>query len=138
MLQTLAEDQAAPERLLLSLHFRRLAAINRDLADIEAAISVATHPFAAQRVLLTKIPDVDELIAAAIIAEIGIDMAAFGTAQCVAAWTDICPAIHESTGQPNPALMPSSSSASACLWLSCSLERRAGFTSFLALKVAEC
>jgi transposase len=113
MLRTLAEGQAASVRLLLSLHLRRLAAIDRDLADIEAAISVATRPFAAQRVLLTKILGVDELTAAAIIAEIGIDMAVFGTAQRLAAWTGICPANHESAGQPNPPLMPSSSSASA-------------------------
>jgi hypothetical protein len=37
-------------------------------------------PFAAQQALLVTIPDVDELTAAAIVAEIGVDMAAFSTA----------------------------------------------------------
>jgi len=102
MLQALADDQAAPaemadlakrrlrrkieqltlaldghlaehQRLMLSLHIRRLVEIDRDLAEIEAAISVAMRPFAAQCVLLTTIPGVDELTAAAIIAEIGVD-----------------------------------------------------------------
>jgi transposase len=42
---------------------------------------------------------VDELTAAAIIAEIGVDMAVFGTAQRLAAWVGICPANHESAGK---------------------------------------
>src|SRR4051812_7447079 len=39
------------------------------------------------------------LAAAAIIAEIGVDMSAFGTAQRLAAWAGICPANHESAGK---------------------------------------
>lgn len=128
MLQALADGQAAPaemadlakrrlrrkiaqltlaldghlaehQRLMLSLHIRRLIEIDRDLAEIEAAISVAMRPFAAQRVLLTTIPGVDELAAAAIIAEIGVDMTVFGTAQRLAAWAGVCPANHESAGK---------------------------------------
>ena len=45
------------------------------------------------------IPGVDALTAAAIIAEIGADMAAFGTAQRLAAWAGLCPANHESAGK---------------------------------------
>ncbi len=48
-----------------------------DLAEIEAAIGAAMRPFAAQQVHLTTIPGVDELTAASIIAEIGVDMSAF-------------------------------------------------------------
>lgn len=128
MLQALADGQAAPaemadlakrrlrrkidqltlaldghlaehQRLMLRLHIRRLVEIDRDLAEIEAAISVAMRPFAAQRVLLMTIPGVDELAAAAIIAEIGVDMTVFGTAQRLAAWAGVCPANHESAGK---------------------------------------
>ena len=53
------------------------------------------RPFAAQQALLVTIPGVDALTAAAIIAEIGIDMAAFGTARRLAAWAGLCPANHE-------------------------------------------
>ena len=60
------------------------------------------RPFAAQRVLLTTIPGVDELAAAAIIAEIGVDMTVFGTAQRLAAWAGVCPANHESAGKRKP------------------------------------
>ena len=45
------------------------------------------------------IPGVNALTAAAIIAEIGVDMAAFGTARRLAAWAGLCPANHESAGR---------------------------------------
>ena len=44
------------QRLLLGLHIRRLAAIDCDLAAIEAAISGAMRPFATQRAYLATIP----------------------------------------------------------------------------------
>src|SRR3712207_9435449 len=57
------------------------------------------RPFAAQQALLLTIPGVDALTAAAIIAEIGVDMAVFGTAQRLAAWAGLCPANHEGAGK---------------------------------------
>jgi transposase len=92
---SLAEHQ----RLLLRMHIRRLEEIGRDLAEVEAAITTAMRPFAAQQALLVTIPGVDALTAAAIVAEIGVDMAVFGTAQRLAAWAGLCPANHESAGK---------------------------------------
>ncbi len=92
---SLAEHQ----RLRLRMHIRRLEEIGRDLAEVEAAIAAAMRPFAAQQALLVTIPGVDALTAASIIAEIGVDMAAFGTAQRLAAWAGLCPANHESAGK---------------------------------------
>ena len=128
MLQALAEGRAAPDemadlakcrlrrkvdqfalaldgclaehhRLLLGLHIRRLSEIERDLAEIEAAIRAAMRPFAGQQACPATIPGVDELTAASIVAGIGVDMAAFGTAQRLAAWAGVCPANHESAGK---------------------------------------
>ena len=98
---TLALDGrlAAHRRFLLGLHIRRLEELGRDVAEVEAAIGAAMRPFAAQQALLLTIPGVDALTAAAIIAEIGVDMAAFGTAQRLAAWAGLCPANHESAGK---------------------------------------
>jgi transposase len=98
---TLALDGhlAEHQRFLLGLHIRRLEELGRDLAEVEAAIGAAMRPFAAQQALLLAIPGVDALTAAAIIAEIGVDMAAFGTAQRLAAWAGLCPANHESAGK---------------------------------------
>ncbi len=98
---TLALDGslALHQRLLLGMHIRRLEEIGRDVAEVEAAIAAAMRPFAAQQALLVTIPGVDALTAAAIVAEIGTDMAAFGTAQRLAAWAGLCPANHESAGK---------------------------------------
>ena len=90
---------AEHQRLLLGMHIRRLEEIGRDIAEVEAAISAAMRPSASQRALLVTIPGVDALTAAAIIAEIGVDMAAFGTARRLAAWAGLCPANHESAGR---------------------------------------
>ncbi len=77
------------QRLPLGLHIRRLAEINRDLAAIETAINDAMRPFAIQRACLATIPGVNGLLAATIVAEISIDMAAFGTAQRLVAWATL-------------------------------------------------
>ncbi|HEY0418911.1 MAG TPA: IS110 family transposase [Acetobacteraceae bacterium] len=86
---------AEHQRLLLGMHIRRLGEIDRDLAEVEAAIGTAMRPFAAQQALLVTIPGVDALTAATIVAEIGANMTAFGTAQRLAAWAGLCPANHE-------------------------------------------
>ena len=98
---TLALDGhlAEHQRLLLRMHIRRLDEIGRDIAEVEEAIGAAMHPFAAQQALLCTIPGVNELTAAAIIAEIGVDMEGFGTAQRLAAWAGVCPANHASAGK---------------------------------------
>jgi len=82
---SLAEHQ----RPLLRMHIRRLEEIGRDLAEVEAAIGAAMRPLAAQQALLVTIPGVDALTAAAIVAEIGVDMDVFGTAQRLAAWAEL-------------------------------------------------
>jgi transposase len=89
---------AEHQRRLLRLHLRRLEEIGRDLTEVEAAITAAMRPFAAQQALLMTIPGVNALTAA-IIAEIGVDMAGFGTARRLAAWAGVCPANHESAGK---------------------------------------
>jgi len=112
---------AEHQRLLLRMHIRRLEEIGRDLAEVEAAIGAAMRPFAAQQALLVTIPGVDALTAAAIVAEIGVDMAVFGTAQRLA-WTGLCPANHENAGKQtrrgtrkgNPSLKATLVTAAVC------------------------
>ena len=90
---------AEHQRLLLTMQIRRLEGIDRDLAEVEAAIAAAMRPFAAEQAMLVTIPGVDALTAAAIIAEIGVDMAVFGSAGRLAAWAGLCPTNHESAGK---------------------------------------
>ena len=86
-------------RYVLAFHLRRLAAIEQDLRTLDARIEERVQPFQAQRQLLQQIPGVDALIAATIIAEIGIDMSVFGNAMRLAAWAGVCPGNHQSAGK---------------------------------------
>ena len=86
-------------RFVLDLHLRRMAAIEADLAALDARIEAQMEPFRAQRALLRQIPGVDDRIAATIIAEIGIDMGVFGNAMRLASWAGVCPGNYESAGR---------------------------------------
>ncbi len=125
MLEALAEHKAAPaelargklrrkreplawalegrmtehHRYVLAFHLRRLAAIEEDVRALDARIEEQARPFQAQQLLLQQIPGVDALVAATIIAEIGIDMSVFGNARRLAAWAGVCPGHHESAGR---------------------------------------
>lgn len=86
-------------RFLLGLQIRRLEQMEADIGLLEARVREKLGPFREQVELLTTIPGVGELVAAAIIAEIGVDMSVFGTAARLAAWAGVCPANHESAGK---------------------------------------
>jgi len=86
-------------RYLLAFHLRRVEAIEADLRDLDQRIAEKAQPYQAQRRLLRQIPGVDDRIAVAIIAEIGIDMTVFGNAKRLAAWAGVCPGNHESAGK---------------------------------------
>ena len=86
-------------RFVLALHLRRMAAIEADLAALDARIEAQMEPFRAQRALLRQIPGVDDRVAATIIAEIGIDMSVFGNAMRLASWAGVCPGNYESAGR---------------------------------------
>jgi transposase len=86
-------------RYVLAFHLRRLAAIEQDLRTLDARIEERVQPFQAQRRRLQQIPGVDALVAATIIAEIGINMSVFGNAMRLAAWAGVCPGNHQSAGK---------------------------------------
>lgn len=70
-------------------------AIGRLSVEIDKAIA----PFAVQVELLDTIPGVNRRTAEALIAEIGVDMARFGSAARLASWAGVCPGQHESAGK---------------------------------------
>jgi transposase len=86
-------------RYMLAFHLRRVEAIEADLRDLDERIAEKAQPYQAQRRLLQQIPGVDDRLAVAIIAEIGIDMTVFGNAKRLAAWAGVCPGNHESAGK---------------------------------------
>ena len=90
-------------RYMLAFHLRRVEAIEADLRALDERIEEKARPYQAQRRLLRQIPGVDDRIAVAIIAEIGIDMTVFGNAKRLAAWAGVCPGNYESAGKKKSA-----------------------------------
>ena len=86
-------------RFLLRLQRRRLQQVDADLAELEKQITDKLQPYASQHALLMEIPGVDRIVAATLIAELGIDMSVFGSAPRAASWTGICPGNDESAGK---------------------------------------
>lgn len=69
------------------------------MTELEKHISDKLQPYASQHTLLMEIPGVDRIVAATLIAELGIDMRVFGSAPRAACWTGICPGNDLSAGK---------------------------------------
>ena len=86
-------------RFLLGIQMRRIEAIEADIAELDRRLRAKLAPYARQMRLLMQIPGVDWVIAGVIIAEIGVDMSAFVSAEHLASWATMCPGNHESAGR---------------------------------------
>ena len=76
------------------------AAVERSLADLERRIvEAAERDYELPWTLLQTLPGTGPLAAAALLAEVGDDIEAFGTARRLASWAGICPGNHESAGK---------------------------------------
>ncbi len=98
---TLALDGYVQEhhRFMLRLQLRRLEQVDADLAELETRIDERLAPYREQHRRLIQIPGVNTVLAAVIIAEIGVDMSVFKTAEHLASWAGICPGNNESAGK---------------------------------------
>ena len=86
-------------RFLLRKQLSRVDALQKDIADIEARIDSVIEPFKAQRDLLCTMPGVDRILAATIIAELGVDMSVYTSDSHAAAWSGVAPGNNESAGK---------------------------------------
>ena len=86
-------------RFLLAMQLRRLEAIEADIAALDLRIDERLEPYRAPHTLLMQIPGVDWVVAAVLIAEIGVDMSVFVSVYHLSAWAGVCPGNHESAGR---------------------------------------
>jgi len=86
-------------RFLLRLQMRRLERVEADIAELDGQVDQKLIPYQAQHTLLTQIPGVDRVLAAVLIAELGIDMSVFHSPRHLAAWAGVCPGNNESAGK---------------------------------------
>jgi len=86
-------------RFLLSRMLSRIEALDADIAAVDAQIEAQLAPFAEAAARLDEIPGIGPVAAAAIIAEIGVDMSRFPTAGHLCSWAKFAPGIHSSAGK---------------------------------------
>jgi transposase len=69
-------------------------ALDQAIANLDARVAAATDPALIE--LLTTIPGVQQRTAEVLVAECGLDMSVFASAQHLASWAGICPGTNQS------------------------------------------
>ncbi len=86
-------------QFLMRAQFDRIKQAESQLEQIDGRLREKLAPYAEPMRRLMRIPGVEWITAATIIAEIGVDMSAFVSAEHLASWTGICPGNHRSAGK---------------------------------------
>jgi transposase len=97
--QALQGRFGAHHGLLVGQILAKLDFLDEAIAALSAEIDRVIAPFQPQVAMLDTIPGVDRRTAEGLIAEIGVDMARFGSAARLASWAGMCPGQHESAGK---------------------------------------
>jgi transposase len=84
---------------LLAKMLTRIDALDADIAELDGRIEAMVAPFAQAVARLDEIPGIGPIAAAVIIAEVGLDMTRFPTAQHLASWAKFAPGVKESAGK---------------------------------------
>ena len=82
-------------RFLLSMQLRRVEDTEQYIEQLDRRIAEKLEPYQSAMALLMQIPEVDWVVAAVLIAEIGTDMSVYH----LTAWAGLCPGSHESAGK---------------------------------------
>lgn len=97
--EALAGRLADHQRFMLDLQLDRIEATEQQIDQCDGQIEARLEPYRAEMALLTSIPGIDRVGAAAILAEIGSDMSVFATAGHLAAGAGACPGNNQSAGK---------------------------------------
>jgi len=102
VIDALGGELAEHRRDMLAMQLARVEADEADIAALDQRISERLAPYARQMALLMTIPGIDWVVAATVIAEIGVDMSVFPSQRHLAAWGGTCPGSNESAGKHKP------------------------------------
>ena len=86
-------------RFLLKEYMGEWKALRERIARVEEEIDRCIRPFEHAVALWESVPGVDHITACSLVAEVGVNMAQFATAQHLASWAGICPGNNESAGK---------------------------------------
>jgi transposase len=97
--QALRGRLTAYHRFLLAMQLQRVEAVDQQIEQLDQYIAGKLAPYDVEMALLKQIPGVDWVVAAVLIAEIGVDMSVFVSVHHLASWAGVCPGSHESAGR---------------------------------------
>ncbi len=86
-------------RFMLAEYLDEWKVLGERIRRMEAEIDKQMRPFEAAVALWQTVPGVERVTACSLVAEIGVDMTQFPTAQHLASWAALCPGNHESAGK---------------------------------------
>lgn len=99
-IEEILDDQLSlRHRFLLQKIQEHIDYINKEIANLEQYIRDAIMAYQRQWKLIQTIPGFDEMSAAKLIVEIGVDMNRFGSVEKLASWAGMCPGNNESAGK---------------------------------------
>jgi len=95
--QALTGSVEPHQRFMLATLLRQIDFVNAEIATLDKEVKArTTGRFRAAIELIDQIPGVGERAAEQILAELGINMEQFPSAQACASWAKICPGTHQS------------------------------------------
>lgn len=89
----------AHHAFMVSHHLGHLDYLDEAIAALSSRIEEALRPFAQEQQRLDSIPGIAKRTTEVLIAEVGVDMRQFPTAQHLASWAGLCPGQNESAGK---------------------------------------
>jgi transposase len=97
--QALGGEVRPHHRVLLRRLLDHIDFLDGSMAQVQAEMDQRLQPYAHAMALLQSIPGINHLAAAAILAEIGVDMTRFPSARHLASWAGVCPGNKQSGGK---------------------------------------
>jgi transposase len=99
IVEALRGKVTAHHRFLLKLHLGQADALQTAIDEVDREVGERLEPFRAAAERLTQIPGISDIVAAAIVSEIGVDMSRFATVGHLISWAGLCPRNDESAGK---------------------------------------
>lgn len=86
-------------RFLIGQHLKTIEQIEATIGEFDPRVEAALGPFRDAVERLSEIPGISRTVAEIVIAEIGVDMRHFPSADHLVSWAGLCPRLHESAGK---------------------------------------
>ncbi len=99
LIESLRGRVTSHHRFMLKLHLSQVESLELAIETIETEVGAALEPFRTTAKLLTTIPGISDIVAEAVVSEIGVDMSRFRTPGHLISWAGLCPRNDESAGK---------------------------------------